>query len=150
MTIKGIRIEKLPQDKGGEKPKGIVAFNERDLELVLNRTNAECLKGMFGRDTDAWIGKRVTFFPMPMTDSFTGERITAIRVRGSPDLPADKAVEVRLPRKKAMTMTMKRTGTATKPNGKAPPQPEYQQGEDIAPPDDVPLPTDADAPGGVA
>ncbi len=47
---------------------------------MLNRTNGECLKAMFGRDTGEWIGKRVTLYPA----EYQGE--TAIRVKGSPDM----------------------------------------------------------------
>lgn len=117
LTIADIRIESLPSDKGGERDKAIVTFKETKKELVLNRTNGECVKAMFGRRAKPdWIGKRVTFWPAPYTDSFTGEVGTAIRVRGSPDIPADTRIEVRLPRKKPISMTMKATG---KKNGKA-------------------------------
>lgn len=121
LTIKGVRIEALPQDKGGEKPKGIIAFVEKPQELVLNRTNGECIKAMFGRDVDKWTGKKITLFPAPFTDSFTGEQTTAIRVRGSPDIAASKSIEVRLPRKKPIAMTMIKTGSANgKPSTPAP------------------------------
>lgn len=109
LTVAGIRIEELPQEKGGDRARGIVGFKETKKELVLNRTNGECLKALWGRETNAWIGKRVTLYPAPHKDSFTGEVGTAIRVRGSPDLPADKQVEIRLPRKKATRVTLYNT-----------------------------------------
>ena len=100
LTIKAIRLEQLPQDRGPDKTRGIVAFDETPKELVLNRTNGECIKAMFGRDTDQWIGKRLVLFPMP----YQGD--TAIRVWGSPDLDADLPVQVTLPRKRPFPMTM--------------------------------------------
>src|SRR6185312_16828420 len=108
LTIKSVRIEKLVGEKG-EKVKGIVAFEERPKELVLNRTNGLCIKAMFGRETDGWVGKKVTLWPAPMKDSFTGEDIIAIRVRGSPDIAADKSFTAKLGFKQA-TLKVFRTG----------------------------------------
>jgi hypothetical protein len=121
LTVADIRIEALPQEKGGDRDRGIVTFRETKKELVLNRTNGECFKAMFGRKAKPdWIGKRVTLWPAPFTDSFTGEVGTAIRVRGSPDIGADMQIEVRLPRKKPIRMTMKLTARR---NGKPAPVP---------------------------
>ncbi len=120
LTIKSVRTEELEGDKG-KKLKGIVAFEKTPLELVLNRTNGECLKAMFGRETDAWLGKRVTLWPAPYHDNMTGEVTTAIRVRGSPDIDANKTFELKLARKKPTSMTMVKTSGA---KGDAPaPQP---------------------------
>lgn len=125
LTIKGIRLEELPQDKGGERAKGIVAFEGTKKEWVLNRTNGECLKAMWGRDTGEWIGKRVTLFPAPFQSSFGDATTdTCIRVRGSPDLTADMRIEIRLPRKKPIQVTMRATGKqAVKPAPKPAPVP---------------------------
>jgi hypothetical protein len=115
-TITKIQLEKLEGKKGIEK-KGIVFFSEEEKAWVLNRTNVECLKGMWGRETDNWIGKRVTLYPEAMKDSFTGEDITGIRLRGSPDLDRDVTITIELPRKKPIQKTMRRTGSA--PVGRA-------------------------------
>lgn len=121
LTISAVTIEELPQDGGPPRSRGIIAFGGAKKTLVLNRTNGECLKAMFGRDTGEWIGKRVTLFPAQI-ESFGGQDV-AIRVRGSPDIARDMAVELKLPRRRAFTVTMKRTGAApaAKPasNGKA-------------------------------
>lgn len=133
LTIKGVRTESLPQEKGGEKVKGVLSFVERPLELVLNRTNGECIKAMFGRDTGDWVGKRITFWPAPFTDSFTGEVGTAIRVRGSPDISTSKPVEIRLPRKKPFTMTLVSTGKTTEKIAPARQPEESPTGDDQMP-----------------
>ena len=99
LTVAGLRMEKLPQDNGTERDRGILSFRRTEKALVLNRTNGECIKAMFGRAVGDWVGKRVTFYPAPFTNTFTGEVGTAIRVRGSPDLPADKMVTIALPRR---------------------------------------------------
>lgn len=124
LTIKGVRTEKLPGDQGGEKTKGIIAFKETPLELVLNRTNGECFKALFGsKDVDvSWVGKRVTLFPAPFHDNMSGEDTTAIRVRGSPDLAADLKIEIKLPRKKPFGWVLKKTGKSdAKPSGNGKP-----------------------------
>ena len=110
LTIKSVRVEELEQDKGGVRGKGIVSFVEDKREWVLNKTNGECLKALWGRETDRWLGKRVTLFPAPHFDSFTKENSIAIRVRGSPDLDAPKSVIIKLRKKKDTTMTLVKTG----------------------------------------
>ncbi len=112
LTIEKVFVEELEGDKG-KKQKGIVAFVGKTLQLVLNRTNGEALKAMFGRETDNWHGKRVTLWAMPFTDSFTGEQTTAIRVRGSPDIAADKTFMLRLARKSPVAVKLLKTGAKT-------------------------------------
>lgn len=142
LIIKAIRTEKLP-GLNGDVLKGIVAFEKTDLELVLNRTNGECFKAMFGRETDGWIGKRVTLWPAPYTDNMTGEVTTAIRVRGSPDIASSITFELRLARKKPTKVTLLKTTTGAAPkNGQAPqptpapqpspPQDDFPSREEVA------------------
>jgi len=112
-TIAEVALEELERDDNSKETKGIVAFRETSKLLLLNRTNSTCLKEMFGVETDAWKGKRVTFFPFPMVDPFTKKPITAIRLRGSPDLKAPVGVSIKLRKRKAQTMTMQITGAAS-------------------------------------
>lgn len=143
LQITAIRSEDID-----EKSKAILSFANTKKSMVLNRTNAEALKLMFGRETDAWMGKRVTFFPATIKDPFSDEMITAIRVRGSPDIT--KAASATIQRgRKSLKVSVAPTG---KPNGNghakattaAAPVP--SSGE---PPDDVVLPTtDTEAPFG--
>lgn len=132
LTISDVKVEELEGDKG-KKVKGIVSFKETTKQLVLNRTNGECLKAMFGRETNNWVGKRVTFFPKTITDSFTDELIPAIRVLGSPDIEADKSFTAKIGRKqvsmklqkvapkKALVTTAPQVATATAPRMEATP-----------------------------
>lgn len=114
-TIASVVLEDLEDENGKTKTKGIVSFRETKKLLVINRTNSDCIKGMFGRETDNWIGKRVTFYPAPFFDNFTKEHTTAIRVRGSPDIKEATTVTVHLPRKKPVQVKMARTGDAPAP-----------------------------------
>lgn len=118
LKIANVATEELPDARGvktnkaGERVRvrGIVAFEKTEKQLVLNKTNGECIKAMFGRNTDDWIGKRVTFYPATV-DAF-GEETQAIRVRGSPDLAQDLTAELKLGQK-TRTAKLRRTGTAT-------------------------------------
>ena len=110
LTVTGVKIEELESEKG-KKVKGIVSFNGTPKQLVLNRTNGEAIKLMFGRETNDWIGKRVTFFPAQITDSFTGEPGLAIRVRGSPDIDGPKQVSAKIGRK-TVQLKVAKTGPA--------------------------------------
>ena len=111
-TIAEVALEELERDDSSKEMKGVVSFRETSKMLLLNRTNSTCLKEMFGVETEQWKGKRVTFFPFPMTDPFTKKPITAIRLRGSPDLKAPVGVSIKLRKRKAQIMTMVVTGNA--------------------------------------
>ena len=61
--------------------------------LKMNRHSQKCCIAMFGKETDNWIGKRLTLYAKEGT--YFGERGTAVRIQGSPDLAAPISVEVR-------------------------------------------------------
>jgi hypothetical protein len=102
VTIKGIRMEELTS-KSGKRLKPILALHECAQELVLNRTNGEAIKAMFGRNTAAWIGRRVTVYPAPYEGS------VALRVKGSPDIEETTEIIIELPGKPPFAATMHRT-----------------------------------------
>ena len=110
-TIADVELQELEREDNSKERKGLMSFRETPKLLVLNRTNAKCIAAMFGNETDAWRGKRVTFFPAPMKDPFSGEQITAIRVRGSPDITQPVSATIKLRKRKAQTMTMRNTMT---------------------------------------
>lgn len=119
-TITDVQMEELEERTGKTRGKGIIAFQETPLALVLNKTNGLCLKAMFGRRTGGWVGKRVTLFPAPI--DFEGAEI-CVRVRGSPDIEKDLPFELKLARKKPRTIVMKRTGVSPAPKANGPPTP---------------------------
>lgn len=106
LTIERVTIEDLPNDKGGETPRGIVIFSDHAMQLALNKTNGICLREMFGTYLPAWSGKRVTLFPSETRDPVTRKMIPCVRVWGSPDLERDMQVTISLPRRKPFPMTM--------------------------------------------
>jgi hypothetical protein len=99
LTIASVDLEELEGDKG-KQIKGVVGFDKTEKQLALNKTNGICLKEMFGKKVQGWVGKRVTLMP----SMWNGDE--AIRVYGSPDLPESKDIVVALPRKRPMQMTM--------------------------------------------
>ena len=127
LTISGVEVDDLEGTKG-KQAKGVVHFKETKKALVLNRTNGECIKAMFGRKIADWIGKRVTLYPAKIESEVAD---LAIRIRGSPDLAADVDFELHLARKRPRPMTLKKTTTG-KTNGKAAPEPEPE-----APPEPI-------------
>jgi hypothetical protein len=113
-TITGVEVEELEDVEGGKKVKGII-YLRGSKPWVGNVTNAMCLKAMFGRETDRWIGKRVTLYAAPWKDQVTKEDTTCIRVRGSPDLAADITFTLRLARKRPQQVVMRKTVPGQRP-----------------------------------
>lgn len=125
LTIAGIKLEELEGDKGKET-KAILSFEKTPKQLVLNKTNATCIKAMFGRQTDEWIGKRVTFFPK---DEAFGDTEMCIRVRGSPDISALIRLDTKIGRRK-LKATLVPTGKGKeRPPAKAMPDHDPETGE---------------------
>lgn len=88
VTIKSLEFETLKGENGDEE-KPIVYFNEFDKGMVLNKTNGNTIGGLYGRETDAWIGQRIMLFAADV-DAY-GKTTRAIRVSAKKP-PVDKAV----------------------------------------------------------
>ena len=115
-TISRVALEKLESISmndtdnaaGKLKTKGIIYFKEHGIGWVLNRTNIMCLVEMWGPDTDAWVGKRVTLF---RADVRVGAKMdVGVRIKGSPDIAKEITVMVKLPRRKPIPMKLVPTG----------------------------------------
>lgn len=98
VTITSVDTEPLPQDNGKDRIRGIISLAETQMQVVLNSTNGQCLRAMFGRKLSEWLGKRIGL--CPEKDRFGREEVDAIRIYGSPDIPQDISIEISLPRKK--------------------------------------------------
>lgn len=108
LKIISVKIDELEGDKG-KKIKGVITFERADpnapKDLALNKTNGVCLREMFGRQVQAWVGKRVTLFAVTIeSGTFKGKE--AIRIYGSPDIERDMEVTITMPRKRPILMTM--------------------------------------------
>lgn len=128
LTIDRVSLEKVESlkatdDDGAGKVKDriIVYFKESrgGRGWLLNRTNAECIKELWTRETDQWLGHRLTL----MTQSVrVGPKMEpGIRIKGSPELTEPRVFELKLPRKKPIRMTL--LPTAKKAPAASPPPP---------------------------
>lgn len=138
LTLANVKLEEMEDKRKGTVTKCILSFRETKKQLVLNKTNGECLKGMFGRRVADWIGKRVTLFPDNVR-AFGSTKL-AIRVRGSPDIASDKEIACQIGTD-VVTVKMMKTATKNGQKQAAPtPAPAPQVEE---PPADVILPGQA-------
>ena len=106
-TVKSVKLVGLEGEDGRTKDKGVVFFNETDRGLVLCRTNAVLIAAMFGNDTDAWLGKRITLHAQDV--QLGRETVPGIRVKGSPDIDEVKPCPVKLPKRKAFIVNLEKT-----------------------------------------
>ena len=117
LTINKVTLEKVESLKhddgdgvGKLKDKIVIYFAESKSGRgwLLNRTNAEALKELWGRETNNWLGHKVTLFVQQVR---VGKKMEpGIRVKGSPELTAPRAFELKLPRKKPIMTTLLPTG----------------------------------------
>lgn len=107
LEISAVDLEMLESDKGA-RIKGTLKFRNQEKGLALNKTNGSCLKAMFGRSVQQWVGKRVVFFPT--TTKLGPKTEPCIRIFGSPDIASDMTVEIVLPKRKPQQMLVKATG----------------------------------------
>jgi hypothetical protein len=105
LTIKEVTVDRLQDDKGIEKVKGVIVFVEVPYQLALNKTNGLCLREMFGRTLEQWAGRKITLY-RGTVESGSQKGEPAVRIWGSPELKEDRVVEVKLPRKRPMQMTL--------------------------------------------
>jgi hypothetical protein len=77
-TIDRVEMETLGQGKNKED-KPVAYFRETDKSLALNKTNSNVISGLYGDDTDNWVGKRVTLYSTEV--EFQGNMTLAIRIR---------------------------------------------------------------------
>lgn len=101
--------EELANEDGGVTMKTTMALANGKGEIhrkrvVLNRTNLEALRAMWGDRVADWVGKRVHLHAIP--NAFKGR--PGIRVFGSPELAQDVTFDLKLPKKKAQKITLRR------------------------------------------
>lgn len=78
VTIKDVTIESV----GDDERKPVVWFREFDKGMVMNKTNANNVSGIYGPDTDAWIGRTMEI-TTTMVD-FQGRSTRALRLYPPP------------------------------------------------------------------
>lgn len=80
LTINSVRMEEVGD---GQKPVAYFSNKEKRLHggkgLVLNVTRWNTIEGMYGEDSDSWIGKQVTLFVENV--AFKGNNVPSIKVK---------------------------------------------------------------------
>src|SRR5450432_880147 len=68
-TLEIVRVtaDELTGEGGRKTRKPVLHFKDAKKGLALNKTNSRIIAGMYGNDTRAWIGKRVTLFATTTT-----------------------------------------------------------------------------------
>ena len=81
MTIKSIGIEEMRAQDGSTTKKPVLFFEESKTGkgLVLNKTNAKTIAGMYGNDTNGWIGEKITIYAT--TCMAFGKEVECLRIR---------------------------------------------------------------------
>ncbi len=74
LTMTSVSVEKV-----GDDTKPVVHFQEDTRGLVLNKTNANTISDVYGRETDDWTGKKIELYPH--TTEYQGRMVPCIRVR---------------------------------------------------------------------
>lgn len=123
------------------KFKAIISFVGAKKQFVCNRTNAEAIKLMLGRETNGWIGKRITLAGVKMADPFSsdGAEVCALRVIGSPEIDKPMSAEVKRGRK-TLNIRVRPTGKAAPKSGNGKPAGAVQKPAEAAPAPSSPTP----------
>jgi hypothetical protein len=74
-----VTISHVVNEKMGQDIKPILYFQNKQKGVVLNKTNAMTVAGMYGPETDHWAGRQVTL--MSVWTDFQGKQVQAIRIK---------------------------------------------------------------------
>jgi len=78
LTIRAVEVETVGQGEDAEE-KPVIFFEETEKGMVLNKTNANTIAGLYTPETDNWVGKKITIFATEV--DFGGKQTLALRVR---------------------------------------------------------------------
>ena len=79
--ILSIRHEAIQNPEGGTEEKPVLRFEDTEKGLILNRTNADTIAGLYGSEVESWTGKRITLFVEKDVHAF-GKKWDVVRIRG--------------------------------------------------------------------
>lgn len=88
-TVEIVKVEAgaLTGENGRKTKKPVLSFKGARKKLAINKTNGKIIAKLYGKDCDAWVGKRITIYPT--TTNFGGETVDCIRVK--PHVPKGAA-----------------------------------------------------------
>lgn len=79
LTITKLVIEEMTGHNSEKQQKPVLYFQKTSKGLVLNRTNATIIANLYGDESDAWAGKRISIYPTRV--KAFGQMQDCIRVR---------------------------------------------------------------------
>ncbi len=75
-TISRIDFELIGRD---QEKKAVLSFQNTTKRMILNRTNAQILANLYGKELKNWVGKRITLYCAEV--QFRGTPCLAVRIR---------------------------------------------------------------------
>lgn len=79
VEIETVGVEEVVGDGGRKENLPVLHFKGAKKGMVLNKTNAKQIAKLHGKDTDGWVGKKITLFPTET--QLKGEDVECIRIR---------------------------------------------------------------------
>jgi hypothetical protein len=80
LTIDQVDCKEFSSDGGPAKEKLVMAFKETDQTMVVNMTNAQIIAGLYGDETDDWVGEKIVVFKG--RTRFGSKMVDCVSVRG--------------------------------------------------------------------
>jgi len=91
VTVESVE-EKTQTRDGVEIPQLVLHFVEEVKQVGLNMGNANIMIGLFGGDTDDWVGKSITLYTVMANKPGGGGQVPGIRVKSSTANPSASTV----------------------------------------------------------
>jgi hypothetical protein len=85
-AVRGQKVKSKENPKGKGKP--VLSFKGAEKYLIAGAVNCQTIEGMYGSDTDGWLGKSITLYATT-TDVGPKRGVPCVRVR--PTKPTGKA-----------------------------------------------------------
>lgn len=73
------REEAYNQKTRSKEPIGVIAFQGKDLRLIMNVTNAKSIKDIYGPETDSWVNQPIIIYRT--TARLGRDTVPAIRIK---------------------------------------------------------------------
>lgn len=86
-----VKMADVEMEEVGDSEKPILHFQGLDKGLVLNKTNANTIMTLYGKETDTWAGKAIGLFTTEV--EYQGKQTLGIRIRAK----APKATKAPMP-----------------------------------------------------
>lgn len=79
VEIAKVEAAELKIEGNKTKKSPVLTFRGAAKKLVCNKTNAKTLAGLFGNETQAWVGKKIAIYPT--TTKLGRDTVDCIRIR---------------------------------------------------------------------